>query len=151
MASIREQALAAIVTALNTGRPGDVAEFERDRANPHGSASLPAGNVCIAPISQPQEQADPAGGRQTSGPVTLKTLLVATEYMNAGATSACLDEGLIWTQSVLGGSRLGGLVHWVEQVSTTWQRVSADAEYWKATRVWAVRYQTARSNEESKT
>ena len=150
MSSIREQALAAIVTALNTGAPGGVPDFDRDRANPHSAASLPAGNVCIAPITQPQESSELVGGK-ASGPLALKTLLVATECLALGATSECLDPMLVWTQAALAGNRLGGIVHRIEQHSTLWQRVSSDFDYWKATRIWAVTYQTARSNEESTT
>lgn len=151
MASLREQAIAAIVTELNTSRPGTVGEFRRDRPDPTSLGSLGEiglGNVCIAPITQPQETSEIYGGK-AGGPILLKTLLVATEYLAVGATSECLEAGLIWTQSVLADTRLGGIVHRVELRATAWERKQADADYWKATRVWAVVFHTARANEEA--
>ena len=140
--SIRNQVLDAVVALLNTGRPGEVPEFRRERPNP--TQQLAAGNVCLAPIPGPQETSETVPNKR--GPLTVRHLLVAVEVWNVGATSVCLDSALIWITGQLAGSRLGGLVHWTEERQTQWARAALDEDYWRATVVFDVEYQTARGN-----
>jgi hypothetical protein len=150
VSSRREQILAAVVALLVEA--GDTPAAGRERVNPHDSASLPARDVSIAPLAnQPQEITTPARGRQgdPATKVYVRTLRIAVEHYAAGSSSQVLDPLLCATTEQVGADMtLGGLAHWIEEESTTWEIAPRDQDYRKATIVYAVQYQTRRNSQE---
>lgn len=145
MSSRRELILAAIVAALNAGRPADVPEADRDRIDP--PSSLPAVSVGIAPIDRQQETVTRAGGRR--GPIAVRDLVVGVTVWARGATTAALDPMLVWNTGRLVDSTLGGLASGVEEAGIRWEVEGQDADYRKATHLFRVTFATKATDAES--
>lgn len=145
MASRREQIVAAVAAALNTGRPGGIPEARREPLNPSGS--LPAIRVGIAPIDRQQETVTRGPGRKS--PMVQRELVVGVECIAAGTTTAVLDPLLVWAVRALIDSTLGGLASACEEAGTRWEAEAYDQDYRKATLLLRVLYPTSTHDPET--
>lgn len=144
MATIREQILAAILTALNTGTPGGVPMAVRGRTMPYEAAQLPA--MALYPV---REEVENAGGR--FGPIVKRRLTFNVEIRATGALSdQVLDPITAWLTKALAGNTLGSLTHEIEEVGTEWSVEAADKTFGMATVTFAARYQTKTADQEAK-
>lgn len=129
MATLREQIVAAIVVALNTGTPGGVPAAERTRriAVQEG-ASL--NSIVVRPTKQSSEPVHRPGSPVP--PLTKAILTVEVEMLKAG-TAADRPDKLIdplyeWVVKTLVGNTLAGLCHGIEEGESAFE-YAEDGEY----------------------
>ncbi|WKZ15433.1 MAG: hypothetical protein QY317_16175 [Candidatus Jettenia caeni] len=144
MASIREQILSAILTALNTGRPQGVPQATRE-GKEYESSQLPS--VTIRPQGEVVGQVH---GRR--GLIRGRQLKVVVECRGSGnIPDQALDTYLVWITKALDGNTLNGLANdMVEEGQITWLSEIADKTYGMATVEFTVYYQTKKGDQESR-
>jgi|GEM_PF-3680682 len=148
MSSIREQAIGAIVAALNTSTPEGMPTARRERLSPYGPGALPGLNVVIPDLGgRAQEAVEQKAG--TRGLVQ-RSLAIGVECYASGSGTQALDSLLCWASQALAGSTLGGLVVRVDETGTAWESASAERDFWKATALFRVLYLTRVADQESK-
>lgn len=113
MATIREQILAAMVVALNTGTPGGVPPTERTRRIAV-TESAALNSIVLRPQRVLTEEIHPPGS-----PITRARMTVEIEMKKSG-TSADRPDKLVdplyeWVVKALVGNTLGGLCHGIDE------------------------------------
>lgn len=148
MASIRMQALAAMVTALNgAGKPAAVT-VHRQRALPIERDTLPA---VVLYVIEEQAQGVPEAGFS----LTARQCTVRAECRVSCATTEVpddvLDPVVTWVvQALASDPQLGGLANFLTEQHTSWDAVAADKVYAAAAVDFLMAYDTATSNPESR-
>lgn len=112
MASIRDQIIAAAITALNTGRPAGIPVAERVRTADLTPAELPA--ITVYPTHSTPEEIGGGGG-----PLVRARLAFVVECRAAGTDAirpdAAVDPLYVWVVQKLANRRLpdglGGLLN----------------------------------------
>jgi hypothetical protein len=148
MASIREQIMAAIMTALNTGRPGDVPEFIRSRIDSPDPDQLPINSIYQAQESIETQHAAKDGATRR-GPLVARSLDFNVEAI-ARASSGdeadkALDPTLVWVTKTLGAfpSGRGELANnRPDELGTKFEYERATDSFCRATMGWRVEFQT---------
>lgn len=139
MSSVREQVLAAVMTALNTGRPMGVPAAERTRVLALEAASLPS--IVLVPR---RESVEAKGGR--FGPLVERRLTIELEHRAAGGSGLAADQAadalLSWPVKALCGNTLGGLVNDVRETGTEWQYADGEEPFVLASQSFEVAYTT---------
>lgn len=113
MATIREQIVAAMVAALNTGTPGGVPVTERTRriAVPETAA---LSSIVLRPVRTIPEEVGSPGS-----PKSLVRMTVAIEMLIAGSATdrpdKLVDPIYEWVIKALVGNNLGGLCHTITE------------------------------------
>lgn len=117
MSSVREQVIAAVMTALNTGRPGGVPATERTRMLALEASQLPS--TVLVPR---RESVQFKGGRWS--PLVERTLTVELEHRALGSAGVTPDQAadaqLSWPVKALCGNTLGGLAMEIRETGTEW-------------------------------
>jgi hypothetical protein len=150
MASIRDQLLAAVVTALSaSGKPAGVA-VDRSRGTPLSPGQLP--RMIVYPIHErvTTERAMRTADGAKSGH-SMRTLRVRLECRVSvgpdGQTDTTLDPLVTWAvKGLMADARLGGLCHDIHEKETQWLPPSAgerDAAYGAAAVDVEIEYHTA--------
>lgn len=116
--TIREQIIQAVLSALNTGRPGGVPAAIRSRYHNLIVSALPA--VTVFP-----ESCVPVAIQQPRGPLVEWSLNLVVECVAAGdagmSPDAAVDPLVAWVTKVLGANRFGGLAIRTDEGKTTFQ------------------------------
>jgi hypothetical protein len=135
--SVGESILAAMKTAIDTGKPSELTLVDRSATRP-----LQPGEATLYPIT---EAARVVGG------LVARELTVRVEVRAAGAIpDQALDPALVWvTRALMADPRLGGLCNDILEQSTAWDAAGAEQRYGAAARDFLVRYQTLRTNPEA--
>jgi hypothetical protein len=149
-ASIREQIIAALMTALSTGGPSGLT-VHRERTRPIEIDSLPAVMV-YADDDVPKT----LGQQVYAAPLTERHLTLALECRAQGSSGVSPDEALdpvlvFATQTVLANEKFGGLASGVEEGRTVWSSREGDVPVASAKVSFTIRYRTSRLDPTSKT
>jgi len=138
MSSLREQAVQAAVTALNTDTPAGVPQTERAR-----TLALDAANLPTIIAYAVKDEAGDVGGRK--GPIVARKLrlhfecwAVETEELSA---DAAVDPLICWVVKALTDSTLGGLLNGLREAETTLVLDREDRAVCYATVVMVADYQ----------
>jgi hypothetical protein len=148
MASIREQLMAAITTALNTDRPANVPAFVRTRIDSPDEDQLP-----INSIYQGQESTDTLHGAKEGtrrrGPLLRRYLEFNTESVARAASGdepdKALDPSLVWIVKVMGEFPCGRgelANEKPDEMGTKFDYERAKSSCCRATMGWRVEFQT---------
>lgn len=133
--SIRSTILAAAAAVLNEGRPEGVPEVVLDLGF---EPPIPSGALYVA-----TDTCERIGGPR--GPLVRRRLMLTLEWRVKGDTQVemldALDPLTAWATACLGGSRLGGTVHEVEEKQTTVEMEQRDYPYLLAVTEFEVSYQ----------
>jgi hypothetical protein len=117
MSTIREEIIAAVISALNTGRPSGVPAAERARTIALAEDSIPT--ILVYPGHDTQGA---VGGKR--GPLKRHDFEIQIECWareGSGLTpDQAVDPYLAWVDRCLDGKTLGGLVEQVLTVETNW-------------------------------
>lgn len=141
--SIRDNVLTAVVTALNTDRPGNVPAARRRRFSAMETASLPV--IDVAPV---KEHVAPVGGR--AGPLVKRSLeFVVRVWTSGDAPEIKADVAAAWATKALANNRLGGLVHDIEEMGTEWQARPMDSVFGATEIHFLAQYQTKTTDQEA--
>lgn len=147
MASIREQLIAAAVTALNTSRPVGVPQFVRARTYSIKPDQLPSADVF--PVDD-----TPNIGPSPNAPIYERRLVLRVASIGKdgdGKTAdQAIDPALVWAEKTLNESTLGGLALSVRPIKTTFEYEDVDAFVCRASSDFLVIYVTRRTDPESK-
>ncbi len=105
MSSIREQIMAAAVTALTTDRPAGVPAPVRTRVDPPTSETLPSVSVYQLKDSVASMLPDRANAEYSVGPVVRRTLDFVVEVCTAAGSSTepdkAADPMLVWASKAI--------------------------------------------------
>lgn len=141
MSSIRQQVMDAMLSALNTGRPGTVPQIGKWTGLAVEDSHLP-----FSSLARAKEVISPVGTR--SAPIVRRTLRVEIEHLVAGTAtpSATAEENaeplLSWNVKALVGNSLGGLAIELNEGEITWTLEQADRPYVRVTHRFEVVYTT---------
>jgi hypothetical protein len=148
MSTIREQIVAAIVTALTTGKPAGVPTPVRTRIDSPTADQLPALSV-YQTDERVLEMLDPRPGRASRGPIKRRHIDVAVEVLTKAGGSAEADKAadpmLSWaSESIAKAGAFGGLADDMAQELGTRFEYSSQAEtsFCRATMVLRTEFQT---------
>ena len=153
MSTIREQIVAAAVTALNTARPTGVPAAIRTRLDSPSAAQLPALTVYQAAESVEPMHRERMGAAQR-GPVVKRTLFLNVEVVTkAGATEEpdkAADPILAWAvKSVVGAGTMNGLANnAADEVGTKFEYDQSETSFCRATTTFRIEYQSRTSDAE---
>lgn len=143
MSSLREQILADVNTALNTGRPPGVPAADRSRADDIPETVATA--ISVRPFRERVERVGSA-----KGPLAQRQLVIAVDCWASAAgdqpVDQALDPLLEWVTKALGGQTLAGKAHSVEEAEIRWDMARRDGAYVRVPVLVAVRYQTLRND-----
>lgn len=146
MATVREQILDAVVTALNAGAPAGFPVATRTNPDPYEPGALPA--VTVFPTDESVSDVGASGHRR--GPVTNRRLTFRVECRAIGEPpETALDPMIAWVVKALAGSTMGGLAHDVQEQRTEWVVEAAEEVYGLASVEFAVDYRTLTNNLEA--
>lgn len=126
MATIREQILAAMVTALNTGTPVGVPQTERTRRLAvQGTATT--NSIVLRPTRSTTEEIG-----SPNSPITRARMTVEVEMQMAGTVAdrpdKLIDPLYEWIVKALVNNRLGGLCHGIDEGESSFQ-YGAEGQY----------------------
>jgi hypothetical protein len=143
MSTLRERIIAAVVTALNTGRPSNVPEATRLKTTPYEPSQLPA--ITVYPV---REEVEDVGGR--FGPIVKRALTLRVECRATGdPVDQKLDPMLAWATKALSGNDLGGLVIDIAEAGTEWAVEPAEAVHGIAIADFTALYATKTNDQEA--
>jgi len=148
VSSIREQIVAAAVTALNTSKPAGVPAPVRTRLDSPGAAQLPAFTVYqVAETVEPMR--DERAGRTSRGPVVRRTLLLAVEVVTKAGTAEEPDKAadpiLVWaTKALAAGGTFSGLANnRLDEIGTKFEYEQGETSFCRATMTFRCEYQSS--------
>ena len=142
--SIREQIIAAAITALQaTGKPAGLNVF-RERTRPIEIDSLPS--IMVYAEDDPPK---PFDGQTYRSPFVVRVLLLRLELRAACAANVApdtaLDPLIVWAiQAIMANEQFGSLANGVEEIRTAWNSREGDTPVAAATIHFTVRYRTSR-------
>lgn len=155
MASIREQLMAAIVTALNTDRPGDVPAFIRTRIDSPDPDQLPVNSVYQASETTETQHAAKEGIARR-GPLLQRSLEfnieVITRATGGDEPDKAADPTLVWITKTLGAfpAGRGELANAApDELGTKFDYERATDSFCRATMGWRVEYQSKTDDAEA--
>lgn len=156
MSSLRERIIQAAVTALNTDRPSGVPEFVRTRLESPTAEQLPAATV-YAKKEETDRMRPVREGRTSRGPIVKRTLQLHIESLTAHVGSdtpdALADPILCWAVQAIGNAgTFSGLANDpADEEETTFEYEQADHSFCRATLVFAIEFQSKRSDATTRT
>lgn len=142
--SIREQIMAALVTALSSGGAPAGLTVHRERTRPIETDSLPA-IMLYAEDEKPRNLA----GQAYRAPLAERQLSIGLQCRAKGALNvspdAALDPVLVWAmQTVMKNETFGALANGVEEDRTVWSSREGDDPIAAATVHYTIKYRTSR-------
>lgn len=152
MSTIREQIVAAALTALNTSRPAGVPNVvERSRLFAIETSSLPA--MTIYPL---RDAVFDVGGRR--GPKVRRELTLLVECRAKGqvtptvvSSDAAADPLCAWAVAALCDNDLGGLANDISETETNFEYDQAtEGQVCMATVAFQIDYESLAANAESR-
>jgi len=147
VSTIREQIVAAAVTALNTARPAGLPEFIRTRIDSPNVDQLPA-NTIYQSQEVVEAMRDPKERRTSRGPVVRRHVLVAIETLQKAGSGQepdkAADATLAWaTKALAAAGSLGGLANDPpDEVDTRFEYEQAETSFCRATTRFRIYYQS---------
>jgi len=141
MASIREQIVSAIITALNTSRPNGVPVAARARMEAFIPEELPA--ITVKPVREEIEH-ESQGKRF---PYQKRILTLRVSVMVAGAAAAdgvdaLADPMLVWATSRLSGQHFPTLMEECIEALNEWEYAAEDQPYMAVHQDFRIEYHT---------
>lgn len=142
--SIREQIMAALITALSgAGGPAGLS-VHRERTRPIEIDSLPA-IMIYAEDDTPKPLAD----QHYRAPLTERQMSIAVECRAIGSVGvspdAALDPIVVWAaKTILANETFGGLANGVEEERTVWSSREGDIPVAAAAVHFTIKYRTSR-------
>lgn len=144
MATIRQQILAAMVTALNTGAPAGVPQATQRRVTPRELSELP--KIDVAPAQETKTQTDGA-----LGPFSNRVMNVVVRcWVSGDAPEVAADPIVAWVTTALESNRLGGLAENIQETASSWVYDVGETVLGVVEITFEVSYLTARTNQEVK-
>jgi len=147
MSTIREQIVAAAVTALNTDRPAEVPEFVRTRLDSPGPDQLPVNTVYQA--TETVEAMGESRARRTSrGPLVKRSVMLSIEALTKadGTTEPdkAADATIAWvTKTLAAAGRFNGLANDpADEMGTKFEYEQGESSFCRATMTFNIEYQS---------
>lgn len=138
MSLVREQILAAVLTALNTAPPSGVVATRRDRAATVDPASVPTSSLYFVGEAVRRPNA--------SHPLAVRTLTIGLEATAKGDASTrpstAVQKQLSWYTARLAASNLGGLANDVRELSHEAKIVQGEHAFIQVISLFEIDYQT---------
>jgi hypothetical protein len=156
MSTIREQIVAAAVTALNTGRPSGVPEFVRTRVDSPSADQLPADTVYQAEETV-ETLHNYKEGRGSRGPVVKRFLLLKVEVVTKSGVGTepdkAADPALAWASKALAAAgSLGNLaIRAPDELGTKFEYEQGETSFCRATQMFRYQYQSRADDAEQVT
>jgi len=156
MSTIREEIVAAAVTALATGVPPGVPAPVRTRLDSPSADQLPALTVYQA-AETVEAMRDLKAGGVSRGPVVRRSVLLNIEVLTKAGTGEEPDKAadpiLAWATKALGAvGTLGGLAnHPADEVGTKFEYEQAEASFCRSTMTFRIQYQSRADDAEQVT
>jgi hypothetical protein len=147
MSTIREQIVAAAVTALATGAPPGVPAPVRTRLDSPSADQLPALTVYQAAETVETMRDFKAGGA-SRGPIVRRYVLLNVEVLTKASAGEepdkAADRILAWATKALGAAgTLGGLAnHPADEVGTKFEYEQAETSFCRSTMTFRIQYQS---------
>ncbi|MFH1680360.1 MAG: hypothetical protein ABIH26_06920 [Candidatus Eisenbacteria bacterium] len=154
MSTIREQIVAATLTALATGTPPGVPAPVRTRLDSPAADQIPVLTVYQA-AETVETMRDYKAGGASRGPVVRRSVLLNVEVLTkAGAgeePDKAADPILAWATKALGAAgTLGGLAnHPPDEVSTKFEYEQGESSFCRATMTFRIQYQSRSDDAEA--
>ncbi len=147
MSTIREQIVAAAVTAIATGAPTGIPTPVRTRIDSPSADQLPALTVYQASETVEPMQ-DYRAGRGSRGPVVRRSLLLNVEALTKAGSAEEPDKAadpiLAWvTKALAVADDFDGLAdEAADEVGTKFEYEQAESSFCRSTMSFRIRYQT---------
>jgi len=147
MSTIREQIVAAAVTALATGAPPGVPVPVRTRLDSPSTDQLPALTVYQAAETVETMRDFKAGGA-SRGPIVRRSVLLSVEVLTttgaADEPDKAADPILAWATKSLGAAgTFNGLAnHLADEVGTKFEYEQAETSFCRSTMTFRIQYQS---------
>jgi len=147
MSTIREQIVAAAVTALATGIPPGVPAPVRTRLDSPSTDQLPALTVYQA-VETVDAMRDLKAGGTSRGPIVRRSVLLNVEVLTKAGTGdepdKAADPILAWATKALGAAgTFGGLAnHPADEIGTKFEYEQAETSFCRAKMTFRIQYQS---------
>lgn len=146
MSTIREQIVAAAVTALTTGKPSGVPTPVRTRIDSPDADQLPCLTVYQG-LEKVESAFSPKPGLSRHGPIVKRTLDLVVEVLtkagSGGEPDKLADPSLAWaTKALCAEGALSLAKQPVEEVGTKFEYEQGETSFCRATQVFRIQYQS---------
>ncbi len=147
MSTIREQIVAAAVTAIGTGAPAGIPAPVRTRIDSPSADQLPVLTIYQA-VETVDPMRDPRAGRPVRGPVVRRALTLNVEIITkAGAgqdPDKTADPIMAWVTKALGAAgTFGDLANNpADEVGTKFDYEQGETSFCRATMAFRIQYQS---------
>jgi len=147
MSTIREQIVAAFVTAVTTGRPAGVPEPVRTRVDSPATDQLPVLSI-YQNTETVEPMHDPKAAHAIRGPVVRRSVVINAEVITkagiGGEPDKTADPILAWVTHAIGAAGMfGGLANDpADELGTKFEYEKGETSFCRAMQAWRIQYQS---------